>query len=347
MMLAVIVGCKGSADKADTANDAEAGPDSSAVLDEDYYEPPMSTMKFEGGHVSVSEDGRMTVESDAHPDGGTCPEYWAKYKFLNQRGDTCEVIEKYSPYISTVHSIRKHDGSTYYIVEGMVKASSSEAETRMMAYRIAGDTLRQVSVVDGGDKLEQNKFEMSYNVPNWYFATNGAGYDWIFEYEPKTRRLFIPLADKDNIYDLTDRYRVWQFDGHRFVDKGEQAHKDLHPSVRAYHCLVRYFTTKDYIVRVDSLADRQLRYASWRKPKTMSDAPDLVLTGGVRRTFPSAPDEHKRDDEFAFRKGDMEYIVDHEEVVQDKNGSDTHSCNYLLVKKRGRVVMKQQKADRD
>ena len=28
------------------------------------------------GHVCMSEDGRITIESGMHPDGGTAPDYW-------------------------------------------------------------------------------------------------------------------------------------------------------------------------------------------------------------------------------------------------------------------------------
>lgn len=343
-LLAVLGACKGASGKSGAELAESADTVSADAPEEEYYYDDEGNKKkmYAGGHVSVSEDGRMTVESGVRPGGGTSPEYWAKYKFLNRRGDTCTVLQKYSPYISAVHSVRKNDGGTYYVVNCMAKASSAEAEEWVEACRVSGDTLRQVSVADGESDAEQDDFRVSYSIPDWYFATNGEGYDWLFEYDPATRRLFVPLQDKHDPYRLTDRYRVWQFDGGRFVDKGEQPHKDLHPSVRAYCCVISYFTTKDYIVRVDSLDDRQLRYASWRKPKTMADAPDVVITGGVRRTFPTASGQNSRDDEFSFRKGGVEYVAGHEEVKPRADGSGAESRKYLLVKKRGRVVLKQE-----
>ena len=42
---------------------------------------------FEGGQRCVSEDGKVTIESGVYPDGGTAPDYWAKWTILNDNGE--------------------------------------------------------------------------------------------------------------------------------------------------------------------------------------------------------------------------------------------------------------------
>ena len=100
-----------------------------------------------------------------------------------------------------------------------------------------------------------------------------------------------------------------------------------------------YFTTKDYIVRVDSLNSHTLRYASWKKPKTMADKPDVVITGGKRRQHPAAPDELERCDDYRFTHGDYEYIANYCETDTAKS---IHQ-DYLLIRRNGKVVVKQEK----
>jgi len=90
---------------------------------------------------------------------------------------------------------------------------------------------------------------------------------------------------------------------------------------------------------------KTLRYASWKKPKTMADAPDIVINGGERRQFPCAPDEYHRDDEFSFVKDGYEYIVNYNEVIPNKEGFGATSHIYLLVKKGGKTIVKQEKEE--
>lgn len=302
---------------------------------------------YSGGQVSVSEDGALSIEAGAYPDGGTSPEYWAVFKFLNGKGDTCRLVMDNAPYMDNVHSIHKNDGSTFYTVECMSKASSSDGYEWLQAYRIVGDSVMRVSAIDGGKNYEQDQFAVEYCIPNWYFATWGAGYDWMYEYDVKTRNLYVPLTDEENHYDLTDRYRVWHFNGEKFVEKGEYPNRRLHPILAEYKCLIKYYTTKDFIVRVDSLSDKTLRYASWKKPKTMADTPDMVIKGGKRRQFSCAPDEYHRSDDFYFVRDGYEYIVNYDEIIPDKDGSGATFHIYLLVKKGSKTILKQEKEERE
>lgn len=337
--------CKG---KTASGSDGQGfSPDSIAYDESEDYLQERSENEYSGGKVSVSEDGILSVESGTYPDGGTSPDYWAAFKFADSKGDTCRIVMENAPYMQNIHAIHKNDGSTYYMVECSDRASSSDGSDWLQAYRIDGDSIVRVSVIDGGKNYEKDPFSVEYCIPDWYFATWGAGYDWMFEYDARTRDLYVPLMDKNASYALTDRYRLWHFNGERFVDRGERPHKSLHPSLAEYVCLIKYFTTKDYIVRVDSLDNKSLRYASWKKPKTMADAPDIVITGGKRRQFSCAPDEYHRDDEFCFFKNGYEYIANYDEITPNKDGFGATFHIYLLVKRGKNIVLKQEKEKHD
>ncbi len=49
--------------------------------------------------------------------------------------------------------------------------------------------------------------------------------------------------------------------------------------------------TKDYLIRVDRISSDRYRYASWHKPKSRNQKPDLVLTNG-KRTFDGSGGNH-------------------------------------------------------
>lgn len=183
-------------------------------------------------------------------------------------------------------------------------------------------------------------FFVNYNIPSWSFATNGAGYDWILEYDIHTKNLYVPVTMEDGT--IADRYKVWNFDGNRFVYQGEKFHKNLHKSLAGYSTLICYATTKDYILRIDSLDGGGLRYASWKKPKTMADKPDIIIDGGNKQHYEVASDELCPCDDYRFCNGSFEYVVNYCEVkkADDDRGGEHH--DFLLVMRKGKVMKKQE-----
>lgn len=293
---------------------------------------------YEDSHVCVSEDGRVTIKSGMVPGGGTAPDYWATWTIIDNKGKKHVIMSPETSYQDKVHSIVKTDGTIYYIVNCYGKASSSDGYEWLQAYKIVGDTIQEVNVADGGRKIDNNDFEVNYYIPHWYFTTHGAGYDWILEYDAKTRSLYVPITEDR---DILDRYHVWTFNGERFVYIGEQPHKNLHKSLCNYNRLIHYRTTKDYIVRVDSVDNQGLRYASWKKPKTMGDEPDIIIQGGRKQCYVVAPDELCPCDDYRFNAGSFEYVVNYCEVNRGEDGIGRHH-DFLLVKQNEKVVVKQE-----
>ncbi len=305
--------------------------DSLTISEDDY-------VGRSGGHVCTSEDGRITIESGMYSDCGTSPDYWAVWTIKDDEGKEYKIENTISPYQDKIHCLYKNDGTVYYIVNCSRKASSTGGYEWIEAFRIVGDTVEQVNVIDGSSPYKEgvDSFLVNYDIPSWYFATMGIGYEWILEYDSRTKELYVPTTTDDN--EITDRYKVWRFDGERFNYRGERHNTHLNAGLSQYDQLLKYVETKDYIVRVDKVADGELRYASWRKPKTMADYPDIVLTGGKLIHYDVEPYQLPRCDEYHFKKGNCQYIVNYCEVREDNH---EHS-DYLMVISRGKVLLKQE-----
>ena len=241
----------------------------------------------------ISEDGAMKFYSWNTGRGGTCPDYAVVCQFRTKDGkrvteDFC-VREGEPAWVSVVHSIKKDDGTTYYITTRSHRASSNDGYMWMDAFMIDHDTLKNVSVYDAGDDLDECGLEINYRISDWYYTTNGEGWDWLFEYDAQNKNLYIPqvVYIDETTPIISDRYRVYYFDGREFVEQGASAHKGLHKSLANYYRLASYFRTKTHLVRVDWLDHKgALRYASWNSPLDMSRQPDLVIQGGTHILSP-------------------------------------------------------------
>lgn len=287
-----------------------------------------------GGYICTSEDGRISIESVMQPHDGTSPDFWSYWTIVDDNGKKQTFKEQgETPFHHYVHPITKNDGSVYYLVSCYYKASSADAYEWLRAYKIVGDKIKEVNVVDGSDNISEQNFEVNYSIPDCYFLTNGAGFNWILEYDANSQNLYVANIE-DGV--MLDRYDVWHFNGERFVNMGQQPHKNLHKSLSKYNRLIYYATTKDYIVRVDSITNLGLRYASWKKPKTMADEPDIIIHGGKKRVHPATETERGRCDDYHFANDDYEYIVNYCEL------GDGEHYDHLLIRKNGRVILKQE-----
>lgn len=320
-------------DEKDSEDDSQ--DDKYAFVYDEYYEES-KPKRYTGGHVCASEDGLVTVESGTMPSGGNSPEYWSRWTITDKAGKKHEILFENESYQDHIHAIKKSDGSTYYIVNCYGKDGGIGYEW-LEAYRIVRDTIREVNVADGGNRIKELEFRCDYGLQSWYMTAHGGGYDWILEYDSRTKNLYVPITVD---YDLTDRYDIWHFNGNRFVKAGTGSNRHLHHNLAQYNCLLCYATTKDYIVRVDSLDTKELRYASWKRPKTMADKPDMVITGGKRLTGVNEVKEWSYD-YFSFKSGNSEYLVDCHEVKKKKGGGGTYH-KYLIMKRNGKVVLKQE-----
>ena len=233
-----------------------------------------------------------------------------------------------------IRSIKKDDGSTYYIVKTSRHATSDDGYMWMDGFAIDHDTLRNVSVYDASDDLDECGMEANYFIRGWNSATDEEGEDWLFDYDTETKSLYVPITlctDDDDIPIATDRYTLYTFDGMEFVDKGEVPHKGLHASLSSYKRLAKYFRTEKYIVRVDETDDGTYRYASWKASSNMGEKPELVIYGG-------SYDEEG--DCYTFFNDGFEYVAGYTEV-ESLPDSFPFYYKFLLVKKNGKILLKE------
>jgi hypothetical protein len=288
----------------------------------------------------VSEDGAMKFYSWNTGRGGTCPDYAVMCQFRTKEGkvvteDFCDR-EGEPAWVSVVHALKKDDGSTYYITTRSHRASSNDGYMWMDAFMIDNDTLKNVSVYDAGDDLDECGLDINYRISDWYYATNGEGWDWLFEYDVKNKNLYIPqtVFVDETIPIISDRYKVYRFNGKEFVDKGESAHKGLHKSLGNYYRLASYFRTKNYLVRVDQMDEKgTLRYASWNSTLDMSRKPNIVIQGGIY---------DEGNNTYRFTNDGYEYVVGYSEDKPISEGLYEHH-EFLLVRKNGKVVLKEER----
>lgn len=306
-----------------------------ANMDSLYY--PLDSIQANGSpvHVATSEDGNMKFYSWNTGEGGTCPDFGILCQFRTDDGGS-KVIDASNHdgigWVSRVHSIQKEDGSTYYLVVSFHQASSNDGYAWVSAFAIDGDSIKQVHVIDASPLQDQdeNDFDVNYCISAWYDATRGEGYDWIHEYDTHSHDLYVPQTiDASPFPEISDWYRVYQFNGKRFEDKGIKAHKGLHQSLCDYDHLERFFRTKWHIVRIDRMKDGTLRYASWKASSSISDKPELVILGGKQN-----------EDTYIFVNEGVTYEAFYQETERRANGF-THVTEYLRILKNGKVIDKQ------
>lgn len=240
------------------------------------------------------------------------------------------------PAVTKVHTLRKNDGSTYYLLEVSFR-EGAYGESRLVAVRIEDDTLVPASIYDGGEVREdEEETSVEYNIPDWYFSTLGEGWDWLFEYDKATKTLYVPkyvsveLGEDEYVYSgIADRYDEYCFNGEKLVPvRKDQPNRRLHESLWRYAYLGGTYRTSDFIIRIDGMEDGTFRYASWKKGNPMSSKPEVVIYGG----------KETGDYSFTFTNDGYEYVVN-EEIP---SATDSYRHCYLLVKKDGKVLLKQE-----
>lgn len=331
--LLAITGCTNT-----KSNNASVVNNADSIRKEEVVpvEIPWDSIPADSSEVEtyVSEDGNVrTCSWNTHMEGYF--PYASICVIRNKKGEI-KIVDVYDVeadwYLPLdVHSIVRKDGLTYYIFRIFSKTSASCGYMGMAGYMIDGDSLKRVGVIKCED-LKKDIEMTEYSISDLYFLTYGHGFDWIWDYDEKTRTLYVPIF---NEYGLTDLYYVYEFDGMEFKRvKGIQPHKGLHESLCDYKCLELYCETKNYIIRIDRCYDGALRYASWKKPLSMSDKPDIVIPGidVVKLDYDT--------NEYIFENEGIEYVVQYPEYKK-VSGVIRETRYYLLVRKGNKILLKE------
>ncbi len=208
------------------------------------------------------------------------------------RRDGYQVYDGFD--VNNLYQIDTPDGPVYIAI-AYYRSSSIEGSQTAVAFRIEnGKPVKIDFMVDG---RKENQVGINYYIPDWYFTTDGLGWDWVMSLDERTNTLYVPER-KD--MEMSDRYELYRYDNGRMRHIGNCAGFWLHSSLSDFKKLCGIYQTDTGLIRIDQLNDGSYRLASWNKGKAMSATPDLVLYGG---------DIGIAENAIVFRNGDYTYIV--------------------------------------
>lgn len=304
----------------------------------------MSDIPFKTKEVKTvaSDDGHMTFYCWDTEEGGSMPMLGWACQYIGESGKKHLVdmrIEEgdIGAWVNDIQTITKNDGSKFYLVKCSQRLSGMDGFLWVDGFKVKGDDLCKIPL-NGGDLEGDSIFSVEYDMIEWYDAAGSFGQDWAFHYDEAKKELYVPQTIEYSFPPcITDRYHVYRFNGNRFVNQGVRSHWGLHASVADYERLLCYFPTNGFIVRIDQLKDGTMRYSSWKASNGTSSAPELVIFGGKETTINYSK-------AYVFVNDGVEYTVGHNENVKAADGY-SYSHQYLLVKKGGKVLLKQEKID--
>ena len=290
-----------------------------------------------------SDDDRLLFYSYDANMGGTMTQFNV-FAEIHDHGNYVTTInldeeeEELGFPVVDVNTVKKSDGSVYYIVVRQGSFESAHGLVYAEAYALDGKKLRRVRVEDGMDDDSGTMFEPTgYDSAEWYYTSN-LQVEGMYRYV--NSNLYIPLTaetDDPELSLITDRYKVLHFNGKKFVEQQSNcANPYLPASLADYDHLVRYCQTRERAVRVDRLKDGSLRYAEWDTGVFPTNIePVLVIANGK---------EVKTHDgtEYHFTKSDgTQYVVCHTECEPDANDGITYCTEYVIATQNGKQIFKE------
>ena len=267
--------------------------------------------------ITKSDDGKLTLYAYDTGCGGTSPDYstYIQYKSgdsivtdylhpLTESDYICssdiykDGVDIYDGSFSTIIAqIPLAETETGYIIEAHNKASSVEGSSEACLVKYADGKLTKIPFEKKHGEI-YNSVSSEYYIPDWYFTTDGLGWDWVLSFDKETNTLYMP-EDEDMMV-MSDRYDLYQFKNGKMRYIRNDAGYWLHPSLREFHYLAGIYQTESKLIRIDALIDHTYRYSAWSKSKPMSSKPELVMTGGRGGIVKNA---------IVFKNGDYTYIV--------------------------------------
>ena len=269
-----------------------------------------------GISITTSPDNKVRLYSWDTGLGGTSPEFQTYIQYAT--GDTVLARTLYPIYDSKyvladdirkdgheisdgsfcdkLYQIPMKNGKNAYIVVAYNRDSSVEGEQESILIYEKDGRLEKLPFIDKrGEK--QFSADAYYYIPDWYFTTDGLGWDWVMSFDNKTYTLYVPESGD---MEMSDRYELYRFNDGKMIYIGNDAGYWLHPSLRNFKRLAGIYQTDTKLIRIDKLKDDTFRYAAWPKSHPMSSEPELVLQDGKTGIVENA---------IVFRNGDYTYIV--------------------------------------
>ena len=105
----------------------------------------------------------------------------------------------------------------------------------------------------------------------------------------------------------------------------------LHSSLKTFKSPTYKIQTKNYLIRIDELANEKYRYASWKIGKSEASKPDLILTNGELK-FDGSGGNHT----ITFKKGEYNYEI-YRGIIGVKDVQEIS----LTVEQKGKTILQQ------
>lgn len=269
-----------------------------------------------GINITTSADNKIRLYSWDTGMGGTSPEYQT---FVQYTAGDIVIAESFYPiyesryvctddikkdgydiydgsYCDGLYQIPIDNGKNAYLAIAHNRASSTEGSQECVLIFEKGGRLEKLPFVDK-DGEESYSVGALYYIPDWYFTTNGLGWDWVMSFDSANQTLYVPERGD---MEMTDRYELYKYHNGKMKYTGSDAGYWLHPSLHDFKRLCGIYQTETKLIRVDRLNDNSYRFASWNKDDAMSGKPKLVLYKGKTGVVENA---------IVFKNGDYTYIV--------------------------------------
>ena len=238
-----------------------------------------------------------------------------------------EETESFPDLASGAYAIEQltdANGETIYAVFTYSSGSNIMRMETIKTYRIRGHFVESAPVFEteyGG--LESSVYVYYTPCCRYYMPLECEDGEILL---PETRE----NHDSDQGDLFTGRRVSYKWNGSYFSNNGFEypLDDDLYPSLKNYQSYVCQVEFAKWIIRVDQMPNGAYRYASWKRPKTTSDAPDMILNRGTQNIIQNTYDCTYK---YVFRNNEYSYIL---------------SCNFaelsavLVVKKNSQVLMR-------
>lgn len=295
-----------------------------------------------GTDVSIltSDDGKIRLYSWDTGLGGTSPDFasfiqWddgirVSVKPFRPFTDSRFVIDHdirldgYDSHegtrIERLYQFDSPDGSTVYLISAYFRSSSKEGSQNLYLLKFDNGKLVKQDFIDKEGKRVAT-IGRDYNIPDWYFTTDGLGWDWVMSLDKTTGIVYVP--EEVGVMEMHDRYDYYRYEDGEMRYIGNGAGYWLHPSLHDYEWLSGIYQTPTKFIRIDKLTDDQFRYACWSKHNAMHGKPELVIVGAKL-------DESNHS--LIFENDGYEYIV-----PEFRSGAFA-DFDKVIVKKNGRII---------
>lgn len=246
--------------------------------------------------ILTSDDGKVRLYSWDTGHGGTSPDFasYVQYDdgirtklkpfrpFSDSRYVTAHEmrIDGYDSHegarIERLYQFDKPDGSNIYLISAYFRSSSKEGSQSLYVLKLENGELVKQDIIDK-EGMRVATICREYNIPDWYFATDGLGWDWVMSLDKKTGIVYVP--EEVGVLEMHDRYDYYQCEDGEIRYVGNGAGYWLHPSLHDYEWLSGIYQTQTKLIWIDKLFDDRYRYACWSKDNAMHGQPELVIVG--------------------------------------------------------------------